>query len=340
MFLDCKIAPSHIYINTYNFYYTHNLKLLIMFLASSFKIVLEVAKQGTFVDAARVLGISGPAVSKQIKQLETQLGFVIFNRTTRSVVLTEAGKQLTECLDRSHDEMQSLLQQLSDHQERPSGKLKINAPMAFGERFLVSPIADYALLYPDVVVDVEFSDNRVHLVEEGYDLIIRIGKLEDSGLVAKRLSNFSSLLCASPAFLSRHGTPQSPDELKQLPAVIYSNAAAQISYQTPEDKTGMISLNPAIYANSMGMLVESTLKGVGFARLPAFACGTYLSDGRLIQLLPDHRLTPEMGIYAIYPDRRYLPLKVRKFIDLLSEHLSHQTAAGLGSGTSDVRLSQ
>ena len=327
MFLDCKLVPSHIYMNIYNFYYTHNLWLLIMFLANSFKIVLEVARQGTFVDAARMLGISAPAVSKQIKQLENQLGFVIFNRTTRSVVLTEAGKQLADCLDRSHDEMQSLLQQLSDHQERPSGKLKINAPMAFGERFLVSPIADYALLYTDVTVDVEFSDHRVHLVEEGYDLIIRIGKLEDSGLVAKRLSHFASHLCASPAFLSRHGTPQSPDELKQLPAVIYSNAAAQISYQTPDNRTGVISLNPAIYANSMGMLMESTLKGVGFARLPAFACSTYLADGRLIRLLADHKLTPEMGIYAIYPDRRYLPLKVRKFIDLLSDHLSHQTTA-------------
>lgn len=292
-----------------------------MLYARGLTIIMEVHKYGSLSKAAKALGISAPAVSAQIKSLEEQFGFVLFNRTTRSVVATEATEKLVAMLHNSEMEFTDLLDSLSGEQERPFGKLRLNAPMAFGEKFLVAPIAEFAKRYPDVVIDAEFNDNRVHLVEEGYDLVIRIGKLEDSGLIAKRLSGFQSILCASPAFLNRYQKPENPADLLHLPAVIYSNAAPQLTYRSPAGETGNIALQPAIYANAIGMLLEATLQGVGIARLPAFACQDQIESGALVPLLPDYTLTPEMDIYAIYPDRRYLPLKVRKFIDLLDEKL-------------------
>ena len=148
-----------------------------------------------------------PSVNKSNPLVEARL--LLFHRTTRTVSLTEAGRQLVDALNRGDDEISGLLDLLSEGQEKPSGKLKINAPMAFGERFLVGPIAEFARLYPEVIVDVEFNDKRVHLVEEGFDLVIRIGTLEDSGL-SKRLCGFPAKICASPDFIKRFGMPNRP----------------------------------------------------------------------------------------------------------------------------------
>ena len=303
-----------------------------MIYSSGIEMVREVANQGSFTNAANALGVSGAAVSRQVKSLEQKLGLVLFHRTTRTVSLTEAGRHLVDALNRGDDEVSNLLDRLSEGQERPSGRLKLNAPMAFGERFLVGPIADYARLYPGVIVDVEFNDKRVHLVEEGYDLVIRIGTLEDSGLVAKRLCDFSSGICASPDFLERHGVPATPSDLRHLPFVHYTNTSTGValSYKAPDGSLGSVNLTPAIYANSIAMLVEATVQGVGFARLPTFAIHQQIEDGRLVYVLPDYDSLPERGIYAIYPDKRFLPLKVRKFIDLLSDSLRGPNTASQG----------
>lgn len=294
-----------------------------MLFSNGYEMVREVANHGSFSKAARALGVSGAAVSKQVKFLEQRLGLVLFHRTTRIVSLTEAGRQLVDALNRGGDEISGLLDQLSEGQEKPSGKLKINAPMAFGERFLVGPIAEYARLYPEVIVDVEFNDKRVHLVEEGFDLIIRIGALENSGLIAKRLCGFPAKICASPDFIGRFGMPARPLDLRYIPAVHYTNTASGLSlrFKSHGGKEEAIHLTPAIYANSIAMLTESVLTGIGYARVPSFSVNEHIKEGRLIHLFPNYKLLPERGVYAIYPDKRFLPLKVRKFIDLLSERL-------------------
>lgn len=292
-----------------------------MIYANGYEVVREIEKQGSFVAAANSLGISAPAVSKQVKSLENRLGILLFNRTTRTVVPTEAGKQLIATLNSSHEEISNLLSQLMLQKEQPSGRLKINAPMAFGEKFLVEPITKYAQMYPEVFVDVEFNDKRVHLIEDEYDLIIRIGKLEDSNSIAKRVCDFSSYFCASPEFLLKYGTPSTPDDLRLMPAVIYKNTSSSFKYTASDGSQGSINVRPKIKANSMGMLLGSTLKGIGFARLPAFACEEYLNNGRLLRILHDYDSTPDVAIYAIYPDKKFLPMKVRKFIDLLTQSI-------------------
>ena len=301
-----------------------------MLYSSGVDVFRAVVRQGSFIGAAKELGISGAAVSKQIKRLEQRLNLVLFYRTTRRVVPTEAAQRLAEQLFRSDDEFDTLLDQLSDAQLSPSGRLRVNVPMSFGELFLRRPIAVYAKQYPEVVVDVDFDDRRVHLVEDGYDLVVRIGVLEDSGLIARRVGDCPLYLCASPDLIASWGHPEAPGDVSAMPAVIYSLASGGISWSCRGDdgETHSVALRPALYANSAGMMLEACLAGVGIAILPHFSCADALASGRLERLLPSFDTVPDRGIYVVYPDKRFVPLKVRSFIDVIASELS----AGIDGG--------
>ena len=299
-----------------------------MLYSSAVDIFRAVMKRGSFVGAADELGISGAAVSKQVKSLEQRLNLVLFYRTTRSVVATEAAQRLADLLLRGHDEFTTLLDQLGDAQLRPSGRLRVNVPMSFGELFLRRPIAVYAKQYPDVIVDVDFDDRRVHLVEDGYDLVVRIGVLEDSGLIARRVGDCPLYMCAAPQLVAEQGLPTSPPDISALPAVIYSIASAASSWSC-RDSSGTqatVALRPALYANSAGMMLDACIEGVGVAILPHFSCADALADGRLVRLLPDYETVPDLGIYVVYPDKRFVPLKVRSFIDVIAADLASDDA--------------
>jgi len=279
----------------------------------------EVVRLGSFKAAASSVGVSAAAVSKQIKILEERLGFRLFNRTTRLVQPTEAALRLDKLIGETSEQMDLLLAELSSEQERPTGRLRLNVPMSFGELFLRKAIADYAVAYPEVIVDVDFEDRRVHLIEEKFDLVVRIGVLDDSGLIARRVGDCPHYLCASPDFAQRHGGISELEQLSGLPAIIYSNSDRPPAWSC-RDRHGQdrtLPLQPAFYANSAGMMLEACRSGIGIAVLPEFSCREELQRGSIIRLFPDTVTTPERGIYAIYPDRRYLPLKVRAFIDVL-----------------------
>ena len=178
-----------------------------------------------------------------------------------------------------------------------------------------------------MILDIEFDDKRVHLIEEIYNLVIGIGALEDSGLVAKRLCDFPFQICASKDFINQYSKPSSPDGQRKLPFVQYTNSplGKTLNYRAISGQGGSVSLVPAIYTDSLAMLIESTLKNIGFARLPAFAKENHIESGALIQLFCKYECLPERAIYAIYADERLLPLKVRKFIDLLYDRLNKAT---------------
>ena len=288
-----------------------------------FEAMVKVAQTGSYTNAASKLRISSAAVSRQIKSLENKIGIVLFNRTTRVVTLTEEGKKLFDTVEKAGDEISNALDILAEGLEKPSGTLKVNAPMAFGERFLVDPITEYSVNYPEISLDIEFDDKKVNLIEEGYDLVIRIGKLEDSGLIAKKLCDFDANICISPSFIKKFGLPETPDDLKSLPAIHYKNSSTGLSlnFKNPAGTIESIELMPVIYTNSMEMLINSTLKGIGFSRLPTIFSDKYIKKGELIKLLTDYKNLPERGIYAIYPDRRFLPMKVRLFIEIIGAHL-------------------
>jgi len=292
-----------------------------MIFASRFEIAHMVIKHGSFTKAANALNISPAAVSQQIKKLEDELKLRLFHRTTRTVVPTEIGVRLGAALEAARADVLGVLETYEAAQDVPTGHLRLNVPMSFGELYLRQPIAEYAQRYPDVIVDVDFDDRNVNLIEDGYDLLVRIGALPDSGLIARKVSDCPIILCASPEFLATHGTPRTLAAVRALPSIIYTNAAngTQWECRDARGRSHQTSLKPAFYANSAGMMLDACLAGVGMALLPAFSCAEQLRSGALQRVLPSHTTTPERSVYVIYPERRYLPMKTRAFIDLLMD---------------------
>ena len=284
-------------------------------------VFLEVVKHQSFAGAARRLGMTGPALSKQVQSLEDQLGVRLLHRTTRQVTLTEEGAIYSERARKALEDLNEAEQQIQELKACPTGILKINAPMSFGKKYLTSPIAAFAKEYPDVKMEVDFDDRRVDLIGEGYDVVVRIGALEDSSLISRKLATCPIILCASADFVKTHGLPKSPDALSDLPAIIF-NKHGNISGWQYEDNKGNIgsaNLNQHFAANSAEMMLEACLQGIGVALLPIFVASTHLKSGQLVEALPEYKTSPERGIYAIFPQNRHLSTKTRLFVDWLSE---------------------
>lgn len=292
-----------------------------MFIHPSFYVLRTIIQEGSFTKAAQKLDMSGAAVGKHVQTLEKKMGLRLFHRTTRTVTATDSALKINAAVNQSEEHLNEVLEELADEQSTPTGRLKINVPMSYGELFLAKPMARFAATYPDVIVDVDFDDKRVHLIEEGYDLVIRIGTLEDSGLIAKRISDFPLLMCASPMLIDKLGAPSGPADLSGWPFICYSNSAnpALWSYRDPDGVISSVTLHPALYANSASMMKEACVAGVGSAVLPKFCCEKEIAKGDLIEILPEYETAPERGVYVIYPDKKFLPLKVRKFIDILQK---------------------
>jgi DNA-binding transcriptional LysR family regulator len=293
-----------------------------MFIHSSFHILRTILQEGSFTKAAQKLDMSGAAVGKHVQILESKMKLRLFHRTTRKITPTDAAIKISAAVRQSEEHLNGVLEELAQEQSMPTGRLKINVPMSYGELFLAKPMAKFASAYPDVIVDVDFDDKRVHLIEEGYDLVIRIGILEDSGLIAKRISDFPILMCASPKLVQKLGKPKTPKDLSNWPFICYSNAThpSLWSYKTDTEESSSVNLRPSLYANSASMMKEACIEGVGAALLPQFSCETEIMSGDLIHILPEYKTAPERGVYVIYPNKKFMPLKVRKFIDMLQQN--------------------
>ena len=183
---------------------------------SKIGIFLQVVKDESFIGAARSLGITGPAISKQVQSLEDRLGVKLLNRTTRHVSLTEEGAIYFERARKALEDLDEAEQYIQERRACPTGKLKVSAPMSFGIQHLTKPIAEFAKQYPDVELEIDFNDGWVDLVEGGYDVIVRIASLEDSGLVARRLAPCPIVLCASDKFIEQYGLPKSVNDLEVI----------------------------------------------------------------------------------------------------------------------------
>jgi len=284
-------------------------------------IFLEVVKYESFAGAARSLGMTGPAISKQVQSLEENLGVKLLNRTTRHVSLTEEGAVYFDRARKALEDLGEAERQIQELKACPTGKLKVSAPISFGSQFLTKPIAEFARKYPEVDLEIDFSDRWVDVVGEGYDVVIRIANLKDSNLIARKLASCPIVLCASKDFVLEYGLPRSAEELKSYPAVIYNRHAQkeQWSYTDSSEKNGSIFLNRVFAANTAEMQVEACLEGIGVALLPIFSAHQHLESGKLVRVLPELKTELERGIYAIYPQNRYLSTRTRLFIDWLSD---------------------
>jgi DNA-binding transcriptional LysR family regulator len=284
-------------------------------------IFIEVVKHESFAGAARALGLTGPAISKQVQSLEQKLGIKLLNRTTRHVGLTEEGAIYFEKARQALEDLDEAEQQIQELKACPTGKLKVNAPMSFGTQFLTRPIASFAEQYPEVELEIEFNDRWSDVVAEGFDVVIRIGVLEDSTLIARKLAPCPIILCAGKKLIEKYGVPESVEQLSDYPGIIY-NMHQQKGEWRYRDDNGVIAtqtLNRNFAANTAEMQVEACLHGIGIALLPAFSAEAYLKSGELIALFPEYPTFPELGIYAMYPQNRYLSTRTRLFIDWLSQ---------------------
>lgn len=284
-------------------------------------VFIEVAKRESFAGAARALGTTGPAISKQVKSLEDKLGVKLLNRTTRHVSLTEEGAVYFERARKALEDLSEAEHQIQELKACPTGKLKINAPMSFGRQFLVQPIASFAKKYPDIELEVDFDDRWVDIIEEGYDVVIRIAVLEDSSLIARKLASCPIVLCASKSLVKEFGLPSSPDALAAYPGIVYTrhSQSEDWRYQGPDGNIGFQNLSRNFAANSGEMGLEACLQGIGVALLPIFGAAQYLESGELLELLPEYKTYPERGIYAVFPKNRYLATRVRLFVDALTQ---------------------
>lgn len=282
---------------------------------------LEVVRHQSFAAAARHIGVTGPALSKQVQALEDQLGVRLLHRTTRQVTLTEEGAIYSDGARKALEDLREAELQIQERKLHPSGLLKINAPMSFGIKYLSRPIAAFAHHYPDVTLKVDFDDRQVDIISEGYDIVVRIGALQDSSLIVKHLAECPLLLCASPATLEKFGTPTEPEALSSFPAISY-NTHGNIDewrYQDHKGIIGSVQLQRVFSANNAEMMLEACLQGVGITLLPIFMVATYVQTGQLVRLLPAYNTYPERSIYALYPQNRHLSAKVRVFLDWLHQ---------------------
>lgn len=284
-------------------------------------VFLQVVKYESFAGAARALGMTGPAISKQVQSLEEKLGVKLLNRTTRHVSMTEEGAIYFDRARKALEDLEEAEQQIQELKACPTGKLKVNAPMSFGTQFLTKPIASFAEQYPDVEMEIDFSDRWVDVAAEGYDVVVRIASLQDSNLIARILAPCPIVLCAGKKLIEKQGMPDSVAALVDYPAVVYNRHGQKEEwrYKDENDEVRGLTLNRAFAANTAEMQLEACLQGLGIALLPMFSAHAHIESGALLKIFPEYTTYPERGIYAMYPQNRYLSTRTRLFIDWLSD---------------------
>lgn len=294
---------------------------------SDIAVFIQVINAGSFTAAADRLELSKSVVSKYVTRLEERLGVRLLNRTTRRLHLTEAGKLFYDRCQRGLDEIDAAELEVSELQQAPKGQLRLNTPMSFGILHIAPALKSFQERYPDITIDMNLDDRQVDLIEEGFDLAIRIAELPDSSLVARRLGPCRHVLCASPDYLKVHGTPRSPDDLRSHRALTYGYHDSPREWKMISSKGQYMSIpmNSCIHMNNSIALKQAALQGAGVMLCPSFIAGPDIKAGKLKALLSRYQLL-EISIYAVYPQRRYLSPKVRAFTEFIAEQLSEQPA--------------
>ncbi|MBB1440045.1 LysR family transcriptional regulator [Shewanella sp. SG41-4] len=287
------------------------------------KTVIAVVETGSFTTASERLMISKALVSKYVGEVEDKLGVRLFNRTTRRLALTDAGKTYYERALPLVEEYEELLDSVTGEQSAPKGKLKISVPVTFGEMQLSPVINKFLTTYSDIQVNIQLTDRRIDMLEEGVDVVIRIGGVDDSNMVARQINTYPLILCASPAYLNQHGYPKTPNDITSHSCIVDSNfrIGKQWPLVSPNGTVESIEVTSRIAANSPRAVMEIAKSGGGIALIPEFIVQDTLAQGLLLEVLPGYT-TLEFGLFAIFPHRRYLSKKIRCFIDFMIDEFS------------------
>lgn len=285
------------------------------------QVFVHVARAGSFAAAAREMNMSRAMVSKHIMNLENELGVRLLNRNTRQVSLTEAGADYLERLGHILSDIEEAEAALTQLNTEPRGVLRVNAPPSFGAFHLVPMIAQYMQTCPRVRVELTLTDKSADMVEEGFDLAIEVGRLADSSLVARTLAHSRLVVCGAPAYLKRHGIPQTPEDLAAHNCLTSSRFPPRDEWPFRGPNGDAFHKVSGSFRSNIGDAVHRmAVNGVGLTMLPTYMVGQDLKKGRLQAVLTEYEPSPYV-IAALYPDRRYLPAKVRNFLELLADRL-------------------
>jgi LysR family transcriptional regulator AphB len=289
----------------------------------------KVVSEGSLTAAASRLNQPKSSVSRALSRLEADLGVRLLQRTTRKLHLTEAGRLFFDRTKRVLGELREAEQAVTQLQEAPRGNLRITMPVELGMKFMGRVVAEFMQRHPEVSIEAELSGRMVDLVQEGFDLALRIGEFADSSLVARRLGNLSGRFYASPAYLARHGLPKKPEDLGAHEVILFlqprENTLLLFKDALRPDGKGQgqsceLTVKGRLTVNNSSMAVDAAVAGIGIALVPAFLSAEAVAAGQLLPVLPEHRVC-HGGLYAMYPSREHMPTALRAFLDFLNERM-------------------
>ena len=286
---------------------------------------IDVVEAEGFSAAARKVGRSKALLSKYVRELEDDLGALLLNRTTRQFSLTEAGHTYYRTASDILKEIDSLADLVRENNADLKGRLRISAPRTYVDAEIGQSLIDFAAAHPDLSLEILSEDRFVDLIEEGFDVAIRITRMEDSGMIARKLSDFRVFVCATPDFVASHPGLAHPTDLADVPFIIDTNSRSHntMRFSDPDGSIFSVPVSGPIEVNSPQATLRAARMGLGVASVPDFIARPYIESGELVSLFDDW-LPPDRGIYAVYPHRRYLPAKVRTFVDFLSNWFRKQ----------------
>ncbi len=286
---------------------------------TAMRVFLEVARQGSFTAAAEHLGISRAMATKHLSQLENDLGARLLNRTTRRLGLTEVGQAYQDRCQHILAEIEETELAVSQLHSLPRGTLKITAPTSFGAFHLAPAAADFMRQYPEVKVDLDLTDRFIDLVEEGMDMGVRVGMLEDSSLIARHLTSTRMVVCGAPGYFEEYGRPRHPDDLKQHRCLLFGYPVSHVDWDfTLEGSAHQVHVSGPLRSNIGDALRMAAIQGTGLIKMPTYIVGKEIRNGRLETVLEEFETEPR-PIHAVYMHRRHLSAKVRAFVDFLHE---------------------
>lgn len=300
---------------------------------SEMETFLVVVEEGSFTAAARRLGVTTSYASKLVARLEDRLSVRLLQRTTRQLTLTEVGRAYFERCSEAMRALSDAEVEATELQTSPQGRLRINLPTAFAVTHLAGPLAEFKLRYPQLTVEAVLADRKVDLLAEGFDLAVRIGDLEDSSLVARRLARVDRAIFASPDYLKGRGTPRHPSELAGHDCLIYAYHAMPTTWRFRGPGGAEVAIEVGrevagrghMVSNHAEVLVVAACRGLGLVFCPLFLTAPALRDGRLVRVLPEWRYP--LTISAVFPNSRHVSAKVRLFVDFLVAHFEQPSWA-------------
>lgn len=284
------------------------------------RMFMAVIETGSFVGAAAKLGTSSGQASKLVSRLETELGVRLLNRTTRSVQPTEEGRAYFERLRPLVDEFDALDSDIRNASQSPRGRLRITAPLTFGVLELAPALNVFAAQYPDIALDVSFSDRVVNVVDEGFDMAVRVGRPSDSSLIVRRLCAVRIVVVAAPAYIERNGVPDTPFDLDGHSCIVDANfrEPQRWPFKDMSGEAASISVNGRVRYSNAEACLQAAEAGLGIACVPGFVAGDAIRRGRVVRILEPFETEP-YDVHVLYPHSRHLAVKVRLLVDLLVE---------------------